>query len=164
MALEAGRLAASTAVRSGSASADGTGLDLLASVGSDAARPAVPPPALADLEAGRAWASSVPGARALVLSDDPPTILLCLWASDGREPDPDGVRIVQLARHELAVAFHGARLRETLERERGELTAVVDGTTDLIVQVDARTPGGPAQPGRRATPRCQRGRRDRADL
>ena len=80
---------------------------------------------------------ALPGARALVLSDDPPTILLCLWASDGREPDPDGVRIAQLARHELAVAFHGARLRETLERERGELTAVVDGTTDLIVQVDA---------------------------
>jgi PAS domain S-box-containing protein len=72
-----------------------------------------------------------------VVSDDPPAILLCLWASDGREPDPDGVRIAQLARHELAVAFHGASLRETLEHERGELTAVVDGTTDLIVQVDA---------------------------
>ena len=43
---------------------------------------------------------------------------------------------MQLARHELVVAFRSARLRETLERERGELTAVVDGTTDLIIQVD----------------------------
>ena len=34
------------------------------------------------------------------------------------------------------MAFRGARLREALERERSELTAVVDGTTDLIVQVD----------------------------
>ena len=44
---------------------------------------------------------------------------------------------MQLARHELVVAFRNARLREALERESGELTAVVDGTTDLIVQVDA---------------------------
>ena len=65
-----------------------------------------------------------------------PAILLGLWSTDGREPDRDGVRVAQLARHELAVAFRGARLREALERERGELTAVVDGTTDLIVQVD----------------------------
>ena len=159
-----GALEASTAVRSGSGTRTGPGSTCWPRSGATTASSAVPPPALADLDAGRAWASSLPGARALVLSDDPPTILLCLWASDGREPDPDGVRIAQLARHELAVAFHGARLRETLEQERGELTAVVDGTTDLIVQVDARTPGGQAQPRRRATPRCQRGRRDRADL
>ena len=57
-------------------------------------------------------------------------------APTGARPDPDGIRVVQLARHELVVAFRSARLRETLERERGELTAVVDGTTDLIVQVD----------------------------
>ncbi len=57
--------------------------------------------------------------------------------SDGRAPDPDGIRVIQLARHELAVAFQGARLREALERERQELTAVVSGTTDLILQVDA---------------------------
>jgi signal transduction histidine kinase len=138
VALEAGRLGGVDRGAVWFGNEDGTGLDLLATVGSDTASSAVPPPALTDLDAGRAWASSVRGARALVLSDDPPTILLCLWASDGREPDPDGVRIAQLARHELAVAFHGARLRETLEQERGELTAVVDGTTDLIVQVDAQ--------------------------
>ena len=36
---------------------------------------------------------------------------------------PDGLRVAQLARHELAVAFGGARLREALERERHELGA-----------------------------------------
>ena len=71
-------------------------------------------------------------------------------------PDPDGIRVVQLARHELAVAFRSARLREALERERSELTAVVDGTTDLILQVDARAAGRPAQPGRRAAARRRR--------
>jgi PAS domain S-box-containing protein len=34
------------------------------------------------------------------------------------------------------VAFRGAQLRETLERERQELTAIVDGATDAIIQVD----------------------------
>ena len=71
------------------------------------------------------------------MSDEAPFILLCLWATDGRAPDVDGIRVIQLARHELAVAFQGARLREALERERQELTAVVSGTTDVILQVDA---------------------------
>jgi PAS domain S-box-containing protein len=137
VALEAGRLAGVDRGAVWLGNPDGTGLDLLATVGGDHGQSAAAPRALSDLDAGRAWATDVPGARALVLSEDPPAILLCLWATDGRDPDPDGVRIAQLARHELAVAFHGARLRETLEQERGELTAVVDGTTDLIVQVDA---------------------------
>ena len=34
----------------------------------------------------------------------------------GGELDADGLRVAQLARHELAVAFSGARLREALER------------------------------------------------
>ena len=50
--------------------------------------------------------------------------------------DADGLRVAQLARHELAVAFGGARLREAFERERHELSAVVDGATDVILQVD----------------------------
>ncbi len=91
---------------------------------------------LATLEDGRRWTSGLPNARAVVLSDEPPAILLGLWGSDGRAPDPDGIRVVQLARHDLVVAFRSARLRETLERERSELTAVVDGTADLILQVD----------------------------
>jgi signal transduction histidine kinase len=115
---------------------DGTELTLLASVGAADAGEAGLPIVLATLEDGRGWISQLAGARAVGLSDEPPAILLGLWSSQGRTPDPDGIRIVQLARHELVVAFRSARLRETLERERGELTAVVDGTTDVILQVD----------------------------
>jgi signal transduction histidine kinase len=117
---------------------DGPELALLASVGD--AVPGVNPDVplvLASLEDSRAWRARVAGARVVSLSDEPPAILLGMWAADGRMPDNDGIRVVQLARHELVVAFRSARLRETLERERGELRAVVDGTTDLIVQVDA---------------------------
>jgi PAS domain S-box-containing protein len=55
----------------------------------------------------------------------------------GQELDEDGLRIAQLARHELAVAFAGARLRDIVERERHELAALVEGATDAILQVDS---------------------------
>lgn len=77
------------------------------------------------------------GARTLVLSDEPPETLLLLWPAPGGDLDDDGLRVAQLARHELAVAFAGARLHEALERERHELGAIVDGATDLIIRVDA---------------------------
>ncbi len=77
------------------------------------------------------------GGHALVLSDDPPQTVLVVWPPDGGALDEDGLRVAQLARHELAVAFAGARLREALEQERQELGAIVEGATDLIVQVDA---------------------------
>ena len=121
---------------------DGPELTLLASVGDAVAGGAAiggsddVPPALANAEEGRRWCQALPGGRAVGLSEEAPAILLGLWSADGRSADPDGIRVVLLARHELVVAFRSARLRETLERERGELTAVVDGTTDLIVQVD----------------------------
>lgn len=139
VALEAVRLSAMDggALWLGDVGADAPSLVLVASVGSAVpARVAEPPPALADLDEGRRWCATLRSGRAVVLADERPLILLGLWALDGRDADPDGIRVAQLARHELAMAFRGARLRETLERERGELTAVVDGTTDLIVQVD----------------------------
>lgn len=77
------------------------------------------------------------GGRHLVLSDDPPETVLVVWAPDGGVLDEDGLRVAQLARHELAVAFASTRLREALEQERHELSAIVDGATDLILQVDA---------------------------
>jgi PAS domain S-box-containing protein len=77
------------------------------------------------------------GGRHVVLSDDPPQTVLVVWPPEGGVLDEDGLRVAQLARHELAVAFAGARLREALEQERQELSAIVDGATDLIVQVDA---------------------------
>ena len=81
---------------------------------------------------------SVAAANAVLLpiGEEPPEGFLALWPADGARLDPDGVRVVQLSRHELAVAFRGAQLRETLDRERQELTAIVDGATDAIIQVD----------------------------
>ena len=70
------------------------------------------PSALDGLDDGRALGRRTawrPGRRGL---GRPPVILLGLWSDDGRAPDPDGIRVIQLARHELAVAFRGARLRE----------------------------------------------------
>jgi PAS domain S-box-containing protein len=72
----------------------------------------------------------------LPLGEEPPEGLLALWPATGSSLDPEGLRVVQLSRHELAVAFRGAQLRETLDRERQELTAIVDGATDAIIQVD----------------------------
>jgi signal transduction histidine kinase len=95
------------------------------------------PPRLDDLEAGRTWIGSIPGGRAIALSETDPAMLLAVWPQPDVALDDDGLRIALLARHELAVAFTGARLREALEDERHELGAIVDGATDLILQVDA---------------------------
>ncbi|HET6316564.1 MAG TPA: PAS domain-containing protein, partial [Chloroflexota bacterium] len=81
-------------------------------------------------------AAAAAAANLLPLGEEPPEGLLALWPPQGLQLDADGLRVVQLSRHELAVAFRGAQLRETLERERQELTAIVDGATDAIVQVD----------------------------
>jgi signal transduction histidine kinase len=89
-----------------------------------------------DVVAARGWAASRSDLRFLVLSDEPSPTIVAIRASDGRVLDEDGIRVAQLARHELAVAFAGARLREALEREGHDLAAIVDGATDVIVQVD----------------------------
>jgi PAS domain S-box-containing protein len=72
----------------------------------------------------------------VVLAEDSPAAAMALWSADV-PLDADGLRIIQLARHEVAVALGGARLRDALDRERAELSAVVDGATDIIVQVDS---------------------------
>jgi signal transduction histidine kinase len=112
---------------------DEDSLTLIAVAGDEAASP---PPEDLDDEAVRAWAVSQPGARAVTFSDQPPRAVVALWPRDGRALDDDGLRVAMLARHELAVAFQGARLRQALERERAELSAIVEGATDLILQVD----------------------------
>jgi len=114
---------------------DGPGLALVAQSGEEPARLA--PRTLANLEAARAWAGSTPGGRAVTLSEEPPQTTVAFWPRPGGTLDEDGLRIALLARHELTVAFHGARLREALDHERQELGAIVDGATDLILQVDA---------------------------
>ena len=79
---------------------------------------------------------------------------LVVWPGPtDRALDEDGLRVAQLARHELAVAFAGARLREALDRS---------GTSwrhrrrcDRPDRPGRRGgPGGAAEPGRRATARA----------
>jgi signal transduction histidine kinase len=94
------------------------------------------PDRLADVAEGRGLAAGRPDLQLVVLGEEPPATLLALRVPAGTVLDTDGLRVAQLARHELAVALSGARLREVLERERHELSAVVDGATDVIVQVD----------------------------
>ena len=101
--------------------------------GDDGAAPGL----VQDVAAVREWASTRPGSRVIVLSDEPPRAVVVAWPPGDRQLDEEGLRIAFLARHELVVAFEGARLREALERERKELGAIVDGATDLILQVDA---------------------------
>lgn len=115
---------------------DGDRLVLAASAGDPPPGGGTAPAGLDDVEAGRAWAAGHPEVRAVVLSDGPPRTLVGLWPRAGGSLDEDGLRVALLARHELAIAFQGARLRETLEHERAELEAIVDGATDGIVQVD----------------------------
>jgi signal transduction histidine kinase len=111
-------------------------LHLAASLGS----PPTPnaPAADTNLAVARAWSTALPRGTLLELGEVPDSELLALWGdpADDAPLDPEGLRVVQLSRHELAVALRSAQLRETLERERYELTAIVDGATDSIVQVD----------------------------
>ena len=89
-----------------------------------------------DAARARAWSGSRADLRFVVLADEPAPMVVAIRAADGRALDEDGIRVAQLARHELSVAFAGARLREALEREGHDLAAIVDGATDLILQVD----------------------------
>jgi PAS domain S-box-containing protein len=116
--------------------ASDVGLDRIAAEG-QSPEPDAGPRQLDGLEAARAWMTSIPGGRAIAISETEPAMLLAVWPLPGGALDDDGLRIALLARHELAVAFAGARLREALEQERHELGAIVDGATDLILQVDA---------------------------
>jgi signal transduction histidine kinase len=113
---------------------DGPGdpLELAATIGSIEELPS----RLDDSVVARAWATGRADLRVVVLADEPSPMIVAIRPTDGGGLDEDGIRVAQLARHELSVAFAGARLREALEREGHDLAAIVDGATDVIVQVD----------------------------
>lgn len=62
---------------------------------------------------------------------------LALDAGTGRQVGGDHARFLSLVRHELALAFRAAQLREILVHERQMLSAILDGASDPIVAVDA---------------------------
>ena len=75
-----------------------------------------------------------PGRERVDLED----VGVVIIASDEDRPiDAAARRFLALVRHELAIALRAASLRETLERERAELAAVIQGASDAIVLVDA---------------------------
>jgi PAS domain-containing protein len=123
--------AASGALYLGEAGRDG-----LTRVATTGPVPEALPTWIADLGAARELAAADPARELLVLGDERPETVLVVVAPPDGALDRDGLRIAHLARHELAVAFAGARLRAALDREREELRSVVAGATDAIVQVD----------------------------
>ncbi len=56
------------------------------------------------------------------------------WRPTGPSPEPP--RFLPRVRHELAIAFRAAQLREALAQERAILSAILDGASDAIVAVD----------------------------
>jgi len=63
---------------------------------------------------------------------------LALCPEDGALLPADRVRLLGLVRHELAIAFRAAQLREELAGEQALLAAILDSTTEGIVAVDER--------------------------
>jgi signal transduction histidine kinase len=114
---------------------DDRSMTLVTTAGTPARGPV--PSEFADVDAAHAWTTTQPGAHGVTLGDDAIRAVVAMWPPVDRALDEDGLRIALLARHELVVAFQGARLRQILEQERHELGAIVDGATDLILQVDA---------------------------
>jgi two-component system phosphate regulon sensor histidine kinase PhoR len=125
------RLAGAAAAALWLSDAEGTALTLVA------ATTVGIPTRFANAAAASAWAGGNPGWTVVPLADDGPPGVLMLAASPGAQLDPAGRRVLELSRHDIGVALRSAQLRDTLGRERRELTAIVEGATDAIIQVDA---------------------------
>jgi PAS domain S-box-containing protein len=61
---------------------------------------------------------------------------VAVGAGPGRPLEADHQRFLATVRHELALAFRTAQLRDTLWRERATLSAILDGVGDAIIAVD----------------------------
>lgn len=117
---------------------EGGTLTRIAVGGTDPCTPPGPPPlSLYDPSEASAWSRRIPGAKSIILSDKAPRTVLVVWPPSDLVLDNEGLRIALMARHELTVAFSGARLHEILDQERQALAAIVDGATDCILQVDS---------------------------
>jgi signal transduction histidine kinase len=61
---------------------------------------------------------------------------IALRPPEGASLPADRIRLLALVRHELAIAFRAAQLRDTLAGEQALLAAILDGANDGIVAVD----------------------------
>jgi PAS domain S-box-containing protein len=113
------------------ADADGTGLTLVGTTAEGI------PSRFLDSAAASRWAAEDAGRIVVSLADEGPAGMLMLAAPPDASLDPAGLRALELSRHDIGVALRSAQLRDALARERRELTAIVDGATDAILQVDS---------------------------
>ncbi len=113
------------------ADADGTGLTLVAATAGGI------PARFPDAAAASRWAAENAGRLVVSLADEWPAGVLMLAAPPDTSLDRAGLRALELSRHDIGVALRSAQLRDALGRERRELTAIVDGATDAILQVDS---------------------------
>ena len=97
---------------------------------------------LADAEAWvrpSGWHGVVLDERREIGDDEPGARIIgfiALRPPEGEALPPDRVRLLALVRHELAIAFRAAQLRQTLAGEQALLAAIFDGANDGIVAVD----------------------------
>ena len=61
---------------------------------------------------------------------------IALRPPEGASLPADRIRLLALVRHELAIAFRAAQLRDALAGEQALLAAILDGANDGIVAVD----------------------------
>jgi signal transduction histidine kinase len=97
---------------------------------------------LADAEAWvrpSGWHGEVLDERRDVGDDEPGARIIgfiALRPPEGESLPADRIRLLALVRHELAIAFRAAQLRQTLASEQALLAAIFDGANDGIVAVD----------------------------
>jgi PAS domain S-box-containing protein len=125
------RLAGASTAALWLADADGAGLTLVAATAGGV------PARFTDAAAASRWAAEGAGRVVVPLADEGPAGVLMLAPPPDASLDPAGLRALELSRHDIGVAVRSAQLRDALGRERRELTAIVDGATDAIVQVDS---------------------------
>jgi PAS domain-containing protein len=85
------------------------------------------------------WHGVVLDERREIGDDEPGARIIgfiALRPPEGEALPPDRVRLLALVRHELAIAFRAAQLRQTLAGEQALLAAIFDGANDGIVAVD----------------------------
>ena len=109
----------------------GTELRLVARVG------AGPMPSAAALRARSAAGSDAAPDEPWVVIELEEVGLLALAAGGIGGIDPAARRFLALVRHELAGALRAAQLRETLELERTELSAIIRNASDAVLVFDA---------------------------
>ena len=85
---------------------------------------------------GRSSTSSEPADEPWVVIELEEVGLLALAAGGTNRIDPGARRFLTLVRHELAGALRAAQLRETLELERMELSAIIQNASDAVLVFD----------------------------